>query len=106
MRLDSIFKALGVDTVEDIERLTCYFVKDDSTTLTQSRVKLIEDDTAILIQPSEVIAAIKKFADHSRIQKKKEPTLQRKSIDGILIEEDETVDDEIIDDSAYGLNVR
>ncbi|KAJ3327198.1 hypothetical protein HDU76_012239 [Blyttiomyces sp. JEL0837] len=32
MKLDSIFKALGVDSVEDIEKLTSYFVERDHAT--------------------------------------------------------------------------
>jgi dynein regulatory complex protein 1 len=67
MRLDSIFKALGVDTVEDIERLTSFFVEgttDQSSREDQiERAQLIYEDSAILIHPNDVVTAIRKFVE-------------------------------------------
>ncbi|KAJ3261146.1 hypothetical protein HK103_006455 [Boothiomyces macroporosus] len=70
MRLDSIFKALDVETIEDIERLTSYFVKDDneddSADVQRSRTQLIVEDNATLIHPNEVVGAIRRFSDQSK----------------------------------------
>jgi dynein regulatory complex protein 1 len=69
MRLDSIFKALGVETVEDIERLTSYFVNDDTISETdrdKSKSQLIAEDNAQLIKPEEVVIAIRKFTEENR----------------------------------------
>lgn len=69
MRLDSIFKALGVETVEDIERLTSYFVKESTLVEednTKSKSQLIIEDSALLIHPNDVVAAIRNFVDQSR----------------------------------------
>jgi dynein regulatory complex protein 1 len=64
MRLDSIFKALAVESIEDIERLTSYFVRDDSYSdknLHKSKTDLIDEDIAKLIHPNEVINAIRRY---------------------------------------------
>ena len=67
MRLDSIFKALGVDTIEDIERLTSFFVDGAAGQSSQEdqaeRAKLIYEDSAILIHPNDVVTAIRKFVE-------------------------------------------
>lgn len=70
MRLDSIFKALGVETVEDIERLTSYFVVDENQSTLAQKANMIQQDNAVLIHPDQVISAIKKFADQNRLKKK------------------------------------
>ncbi|KAL2911141.1 hypothetical protein HK105_209389 [Polyrhizophydium stewartii] len=69
MKLDSIFKALGVETVEDIERLTSYFVAETDRPITggyKSRSQLLTDDAAKLIHPNEVVRAIRKFVERNR----------------------------------------
>jgi dynein regulatory complex protein 1 len=66
MRLDSIFKALGVETVEDIEKLTSYFVKEDDSINPQTRAKMISDDQAALIHPNEVVKTLRKFVESNR----------------------------------------
>ncbi|KAJ3323365.1 hypothetical protein HDV06_001885 [Boothiomyces sp. JEL0866] len=97
MRLDSIFKALEVETIEDIERLTSYFVKDnnddDTADIQRSRTQLIVEDSATLIHPNQVVAAIRRFSDQSKkggssLLKKKllQNTLEK---DSELIEEHE-----------------
>ncbi|KAI8905824.1 sperm tail-domain-containing protein [Gorgonomyces haynaldii] len=60
MRLDSIFKALAVETIDDIERLTSYFVQE---TISKDEVKLIH--------PDNVVKSIRKFVDDSRGHKSK-----------------------------------
>ena len=71
MKLDSIFKALGVETVEDIERLTTYFVAEtDNNNLTEkerrkSKSQLLDGDDAVLIHPNEVVHAIRNFVEES-----------------------------------------
>ena len=67
MKLDSIFKALGVDTFEDIERLVSFFVRDSNESI-EDKAKSVHEDRAQLIHPNEVIAAIKRFADESRLE--------------------------------------
>lgn len=58
MRLDSIFKALGVDTVEDIEKLTSYFLTEIS-----HHHALTGDEHDHLIHPNDAIKAIRKFTE-------------------------------------------
>jgi dynein regulatory complex protein 1 len=68
MRLDSIFKALGVETVEDIERLTSHFVNEisiSSQDLHKSRSQLIIEDNCKLIHPDDVLLAIRSFVEKS-----------------------------------------
>ncbi|KAJ3274409.1 hypothetical protein HDV01_003013 [Terramyces sp. JEL0728] len=100
MRLDSIFKALEVETIDDIERLTSYFVKDSSDDNTvdaqRSRTQLIVEDNATLIHPNEVVAAIKNFSDHSKkgnsslIKKKLIQNIHQKELEHVEEEHDET----------------
>ncbi|KAI8928360.1 sperm tail-domain-containing protein [Entophlyctis helioformis] len=73
MKLDSIFKALGVETVEDIERLTSYFVAETNearpatgTNAYKSKAQLLTDDNTILIHPNEVVRAIRKYVELNR----------------------------------------
>lgn len=74
MRLDSIFKALGVESVDDVERLASFFVQKsdedgdaDHSTLAQK----IHEDNAILIHPNDVVTAIRKFVEGARVTKDK-----------------------------------
>jgi dynein regulatory complex protein 1 len=69
MRLDSIFKAVGVETIEEIERLTSYFVANKPRNAEDDRygsVELINEDKAVLIHPDEVVTAIKNFIEDNR----------------------------------------
>lgn len=66
MRLDSIFKALGVDSIEDIERLTSFFIQGPpglSLDEQANRAHLLYEDSAVLIHPNDVVTAIRKFAE-------------------------------------------
>lgn len=58
MKLDSIFKAIGVDNEDDIHRLTEYFI-----------VRKLDDDTSqempSLIHPNQVLKAIRLFVSES-----------------------------------------
>jgi len=54
MRLDSIFKALGVETEADIHRLVGYFFKGEA------------DEEPALISPDEVAAALRTFVEDFR----------------------------------------
>ncbi|KAI9358310.1 sperm tail-domain-containing protein [Zopfochytrium polystomum] len=60
MKLDSIFKALGVETVEDIERLTSYFVaREGDATLRGEE----DHSQSNLIHPNDVVKAIRRFVE-------------------------------------------
>ncbi len=60
MKLDSIFKALGVETMEDVNKLSSYF-------LVQEASKNNGDDSdEKLIHPNEVIRALRRFAESQR----------------------------------------
>lgn len=73
MRLDSIFKALGVETMEDIERLTSYFMISKSKVGEEVKIgeheHPDEEDTKFesrLIHPNDVVRAIRSFVEESR----------------------------------------
>jgi dynein regulatory complex protein 1 len=70
MKLDSILKALGVETVEDIESLTSYFVSKHpkgEEHAVPGEVKVNSTDgSAVLINPNEVVKAIRKFVEEQR----------------------------------------
>ena len=55
MKLDSIFKAIGVDTEEDIHRLTEYFISRSEA----------DPDHPSLIHPNQVLKAIRLFVSES-----------------------------------------
>ncbi|KND01052.1 uncharacterized protein SPPG_04144 [Spizellomyces punctatus DAOM BR117] len=62
MKLDSIFKALGVESMEDMERLMGYFIKSSTTDAHgQEEVELIG--------PNEVVGAVRKFVEDKRSRK-------------------------------------
>ena len=62
MKLDSIFKALNIQSVQDVERLQSYFVADNNAS------KSTEEEKAdlALIHPNEVIRSIRKFVEDSK----------------------------------------
>jgi dynein regulatory complex protein 1 len=65
MRLDSIFKALGIESLEDVERLARYFINPAK-------------GHDALIEPNEVVKALKKFLEHSKGEKSKKSTVALK----------------------------
>ncbi|KAJ3238887.1 hypothetical protein HDU78_003297 [Chytriomyces hyalinus] len=107
MKLDSIFKALGVETVEDIEKLTSFFVARDaiahspSAPANESGGEAIMEDEApqpassvvshatALIHPNDVIRAIRKFVEDHRFEK---TTVAKKKVDFLEQDDDETSD--------------
>lgn len=64
MKLDSILKALGVESVEDIESLTSYFVRKPKSD--EEGVGPAADGSAALIHPNEVVKAIRRFVEEHR----------------------------------------
>jgi dynein regulatory complex protein 1 len=69
MKLDSIFKALGVETVEDIEKLTSFFVArdhDQDSILASGENSGLGEDQTNLIHPNDVVRAIRRFVEHHR----------------------------------------
>ncbi|KAK5664766.1 hypothetical protein BDV3_002123 [Batrachochytrium dendrobatidis] len=68
MKLDSIFKALGVETVEDIERLTTYFISETNhTSLKQSESHSnFSEEALVTIHPNDVVRVIRSFVEHNR----------------------------------------
>jgi len=70
MKLDSIFKALGVETEADIHRLASYFVRSaDSRAATagdDGPAGTMYEDMPELISPDEVAAALRQFVDDFR----------------------------------------
>ena len=63
MKLDSIFKALGVETEADIHRLASYFVRPEGS---GSQEALDGAEVPALISPDEVSAALRQFVDDFR----------------------------------------
>lgn len=59
MKLDSIFKALGVETMEDVSKLSSYFILQE-----ESRGGAEPEEK--LIHPNEVIRALRRFAESQR----------------------------------------
>jgi hypothetical protein len=89
MKLDSIFKALGIDSVEDVEKLTVYFVKSpnqkpmgaaSNSTLADSSVNIsrahmssgsgipgaVISADMVMIPPDQVINTLRSFLDDQR----------------------------------------
>jgi hypothetical protein len=60
MKLDSIFKALGVETMEDINRLSSFFVVKQEANSSESGEPAAEER---LIHPNEAIRAVRKFVE-------------------------------------------
>ncbi|KAJ3414827.1 hypothetical protein HDV05_005984 [Chytridiales sp. JEL 0842] len=76
MKLDSIFKALGVETVEDIEKLTSFFVAREHAggaggepATTQEGGEGVVEEQTNLIHPNDVVKAIRRFVEHHRSEK-------------------------------------
>jgi dynein regulatory complex protein 1 len=63
MKLDSIFKALNVQTIKDVERLQSHFLKEvhGNTAPDAASATLVE-----LVHPNEVLRAVRKFVEESR----------------------------------------
>jgi hypothetical protein len=101
MRLDSIFKALGVETIEDVERLTASFVKDDKASI-QEKFQQICDDRAVLIHPNQVISAIKSFSDQTKSTKATKESSKKDPSSGVILEES-GVEENVLDESNYGI---
>ncbi|KAJ3022132.1 hypothetical protein HKX48_006961 [Thoreauomyces humboldtii] len=59
MRLDSIFKALGVESMEDIELLMSHFFKPSKTSEEG-------EEEMELIGPNEVVPAVRRFLDNKK----------------------------------------
>ena len=57
MKLDSIFKALGVETLEDVTKLSFYFTVKSGN---------VDNSEEKLIHPNEVIKAIRRFFESQR----------------------------------------
>jgi len=72
MKLDSILKALGVETIEDIESLTSYFVHKshhsitDEPSVEEEPKHTLSDGAANLISPNEVVKAIRRYVEDQR----------------------------------------
>ncbi|KAH6602621.1 hypothetical protein BASA61_000954 [Batrachochytrium salamandrivorans] len=69
MKLDSIFKALGVETIEEIELLTSYFVAEKMQVVSDSHLEstsISVDEAAVPIHPNDVIRAIRDFVEHKQ----------------------------------------
>ncbi|KAI9092713.1 sperm tail-domain-containing protein [Phlyctochytrium arcticum] len=84
MKLDSIFKALGVESMEDLERLMDHFVKSkDGDAPPNSEVELIE--------PNEVVGAVRKFVEEKKAGRLGggAPTQVGRSSSAALLEDDE-----------------
>lgn len=83
MKLDSIFKAIGVETEEDIHRLTEYFiVKGEESS-----------ETTNLIHPNQVLKAIRLFVSESASPNKNLPVKQSAEFDENVKERDSGNDD-------------
>ncbi|RKP17897.1 hypothetical protein ROZALSC1DRAFT_30343 [Rozella allomycis CSF55] len=71
MKLDSIFKALHIRNLQDIERLSHYFIKEDVKVPTNPKELTDEFYISILIDSSQVVKSIKKFVEDSKLKFKK-----------------------------------
>ncbi|KAI9344658.1 sperm tail-domain-containing protein [Obelidium mucronatum] len=71
MKLDSIFKALGVETVEDIEKLTSFFVAREALNNNNAggTGEISASHGTALIHPNDVIRAIRRFVEDHRSEK-------------------------------------
>lgn len=67
MRLDSIFKALGIETMDDIERLTAYFIIGETKGSHVANLHEGEETAQKLIHPNDVVRSIRTFVDESRM---------------------------------------
>lgn len=87
MKLDSIFKAIGVDTVDDIEDLSNYFIER-----VESPIKNNENEGKYesLIHPNDAIHAIRTFVEHHRNSKSKK---KDNDFDRIMNDVDENSDE-------------
>ena len=61
MKLDSIFKAVGIDTEEDIHHLVKYFTSTSDPKTTEDNSAAEDETTPTLIHPNEVLARLTVF---------------------------------------------
>ncbi|KAI8832029.1 sperm tail-domain-containing protein [Chytridium lagenaria] len=93
MKLDSIFKALRIETVEDIEKLTSYFVARETEPVESGNEPTLESQrpgTAIdsnhhhddventtLIHPNDVVKAIRRFVEDQKAERQSDVAKRR-----------------------------
>jgi len=63
MKLDSIFKAIGVENEVDIHQLVKYFVVVEEKDSTESEKNTSGDTKAVLIHPNTVLSRLRAFVD-------------------------------------------
>eukprot|EP00118_Oscarella_pearsei_P003919 m.16276 g.16276 ORF g.16276 m.16276 type:complete len:739 (+) comp26831_c0_seq2:342-2558(+) len=105
MKLDSIFKALGIESEADVHVLASYFVKEsaeeDVVDEDEREATLLPDDW--LIEPNDVVKALRKFArdfgESQRAQSKKQATRSKS------IASTEPINREISLDPRYWQNI-
>lgn len=68
MRLDTIFKALSIETAADVRKLELYFIKHESRAKVGDEGQLSENDASAveLIHPNQVKQAVRKFLADNR----------------------------------------
>jgi dynein regulatory complex protein 1 len=82
MKLDSIFKAVGIQTVQDVERLEAYFVKNREGK---------SDDQVELIPANDVVKTLRRFIEDTNKTKFSQKKGHRRSLrDGRAKSTDET----------------
>ena len=64
MKLDSIFKGLGIETMEDINKLSCFFIIKD-----QAKFSETGEIKEKLIHPNDATRAIRRFVESHRNDK-------------------------------------
>ena len=62
MKLDSIFKAVGIETVDDVKRLEKHFVKEKPG----MDKNAVPEENAELIHPNDVVKTIRRFMEDNR----------------------------------------
>ena len=63
MKLDAIFKALGIETLEDVQRMTGYFMKPNASLPPNADLSNPSTYDNLLIPCDEVVRAMKKFLE-------------------------------------------
>ncbi|KAI8805931.1 sperm tail-domain-containing protein [Cladochytrium replicatum] len=105
IKLDSIFKALGVETVDDIEKLTRHFMSKENTLgisgadgeeLNPNDDNMVGGDTLPqLIHPNEVVRALRRFVEENRTEHpvKEEPEMNNGESDNESLVDTKTLAD-------------
>lgn len=75
MKLDSVFKALGIETEEDIHKLVRFFIRKEDAD-TQSTMSGGTPGTQV-IHPNEVPQALRKFVEHTYTSGKLSQTFRK-----------------------------